>query len=68
MIYTMPDIKNPRKNRGLINIYGGGIRRAISDGLREGGQRFTGAEHKPLHDRWFSVIARLPTVIQLMRK
>ena len=28
--------KKPRKNRGLINIYGGGIRPAISDGLREG--------------------------------
>ena len=25
MIYTMPDIKNPGKNRGLINVYGGGI-------------------------------------------
>ena len=36
--------------------------------LSQGGQRFTGVEHKPLHDRWFSVIARLPTAIQLVKK
>jgi hypothetical protein len=36
--------------------------------LSQGGQRFTGAEHKPLHDRWFSVIARLAIAIQLVKK
>ncbi|MFT7235027.1 MAG: hypothetical protein ACI9QV_000598, partial [Methylophagaceae bacterium] len=28
----------------------------------------TGAEYKPLHDRRFSVIARLPIAIQLVKK
>jgi len=36
--------------------------------LSQGGQRFTGVEHKPLHDRWFSMIARLPIAIQLVNK